>query len=709
MASIKQILLLLWLILTIDAKDIDYILLRPSLYFGLQTQSKTPIFFGLMWNNHYGQRSYFIHLRETAQYSDSVNMKVIRADGLTFSKSTYFDSLNSKYLLNVTYVKPQDHNDAFAVKIQAESLEELNTNIAIYLYIGTTDPTGILHPVITESGLFIEGSTAEYGSFRLKSFGEDVRTYYYGNKTESPYLASDNILPILKSGTSSYTSPACCLPMNHENLLPDESYSDEMNLVVLQRVLTTPFEWSVSFENTASPSPIRSSKDIDNVYELYEARFSKRFELTFPVRFDNGTDWSEFSKQTLSSLLFGLSFFSGTGLIQDPSTGKITELPDRSLLTLIPAKVAFPRGFYWDEAFHQMLMIRWDAKLAQRIATDWHTSSICNETTGWIAREQVLGTECRTRAPSWAWPGQIDQMNPPVYFLTMQQYLHLDRESAISFFKTSLYSRLQNTYNWYMTHCMSKTAPFVFVWNGRKGDSSLDSGLDDFPRHFTFVNGEINIDLQSWMAKISLIMSEIADAVGDVAQSMIYINNYRNITQKMTEILWSESHSFYVDYSPAANGRLDHIGFPGMLPLCLGTETNKTRLEKLLTHMSDKTDLLDNHGWLSLSQRDSKFSRRGNYWRGNLWVNQQYLCCQGLYYYEKQYRERDPSLSKKMFELRKAVQKSLIKLVYDNYFLHDITQGGIYETYHPFDGKGYNNVPFSGWSALVVLMISEDY
>ncbi len=122
--------------------------------------------------------------------------------------------------------------------------------------------------------------------------------------------------------------------------------------------------------------------------------------------------------------------------------------------------------------------------------------SLQNTTTGWIAREQIIGSESQGEAPSWvrttrtrirrclrkvaegdlqAWAGITNQMNPPVFFQTVEE--HVTRNyPASSRFLSQVYPKMQLTYQWYLSNCQTKV-PNTFVWQGRLEDMSLDSGL----------------------------------------------------------------------------------------------------------------------------------------------------------------------------------------------------------------------------------------
>ena len=135
-----------------------------------------------------------------------------------------------------------------------------------------------------------------------------------------------------------------------------------------------------------------------------------------------------------------------------------------------------------------MVAMRFNPELSGKIFQYWFR--LQNSTTGWISRQQTIGAEPKLRCPEWAWWNPVNQMGPPVFYLTAARFLRVNPASAI-YFLGSIYDNMVKTMQWYLDNLQLSRAPFTFVWNGRVADFSLDSGLDDFPRYYGVLPSEM--------------------------------------------------------------------------------------------------------------------------------------------------------------------------------------------------------------------------
>jgi mannosyl-oligosaccharide glucosidase len=121
---------------------------------------------------------------------------------------------------------------------------------------------------------------------------------------------------------------------------------------------------------------------------------------------------------------------------------------------------------------------------------------------GWIAREQILGNEARSRVPIEFLAQHKSNGNPPTFFLTVKKLLNIaeslkakstaehqagdshividsttdDNLSAISTFLHDAYPLLARYFDWYLK-TQAGVAPNTFRWQGRTENHTFTSGM----------------------------------------------------------------------------------------------------------------------------------------------------------------------------------------------------------------------------------------
>src|SRR5690554_3314401 len=127
--------------------------------------------------------------------------------------------------------------------------------------------------------------------------------------------------------------------------------------------------------------------------------------------------YKEYAHNLFSNLLGGIGYFHGTSMVDrsyadeyleeeegfweeaqaaQKRPGVIKEEGPYELFSSIPSRPFFPRGFYWDEGFHLLSISEWDMDLTLNIVKSWFNLV---DGDGWIAREQILGAEARSKVP----------------------------------------------------------------------------------------------------------------------------------------------------------------------------------------------------------------------------------------------------------------------------------------------------------------------
>ncbi|CAM6097694.1 unnamed protein product [Calypogeia fissa] len=106
--------------------------------------------------------------------------------------------------------------------------------------------------------------------------------------------------------------------------------------------------------------------------------FEERFNRTFNLQGKVDTEEElETAKVALSNMIGGIGYFYGQSRIQKPPECLTNSSVDywlywnSSLYTAVLARSTYPRGFLWDEGFHQLLISHWDRNISFEIIENW--------------------------------------------------------------------------------------------------------------------------------------------------------------------------------------------------------------------------------------------------------------------------------------------------------------------------------------------------
>ena len=192
-----------------------------------------------------------------------------------------------------------------------------------------------------------------------------------------------------------------------------------------------PFQFDVVFESASLRAQLRKESkpepprlieaDFNALLESYHAQFVKRFAETFKLKERGVSDERvAMACATFSNLIGGVGFFSGQSIVQSSADSQPVFYWPAHLYTAVPSRSFFPRGFLWDEGFHNILISEWDATITRDIVAHW--LDLMN-TEGWIPREVILGDEARAKVPREFWIQNNQYANPPTLFLTISKLL----------------------------------------------------------------------------------------------------------------------------------------------------------------------------------------------------------------------------------------------------------------------------------------------
>ena len=513
-----------------------------------------------------------------------------------------------------------------------------------------------------------------------------------------------------------------------------------MNLFVQQWSLKLPFEMEVVFESASFTRTERlSGTNFVQALEHYKKEFEKNFEAKFPLKsLGFSREKVGFAQAAFSNMIGGIGYFYGRSRVVSDLTKEPVDYWESPLYTAVPSRPFFPRGFLWDEGFHQLLISQWDPDISKDVIGHW-LDLMNNE--GWIPREQILGDEARTKVPPEFVVQHNENANPPTLILPIKYMI--DKGALGRDYLERIFPRLKQWYNWFNTTQLG-TLPSTYRWHGRDAKSdrelnpkTLTSGLDDYPRASHPSDDERHIDLRCWMAFASGLMADIAKAVGQKSDELHYraTNQYLSDNVLLNKYHWSKAQ-MYSDFgnhtklvklafrSTHPGGPMKKVrvvtsrsgptlkyvnafGYISLFPFLLHVlDPASPNLEKVLSGLRSPDWLWTPYGLRSLSKTDPlymKFNTEhdGPYWRGSVWININFLAVRALNHYANvagPYQE-------KARQIYKDLRNNLITNVYNQYRL----SGYVWEQYDDSTGAGKGVHPFTGWSSLVVLVMAEQF
>ncbi|MCJ1368496.1 Processing alpha glucosidase I [Acarospora aff. strigata] len=529
------------------------------------------------------------------------------------------------------------------------------------------------------------------------------------------------------------------------------------NMHIVQKVFQGPFEFDVIFSSASAPQHV-TSDDLTEGIKAATNAFSDRFStlLTPNAPFTN-PKYEKFSRAMLSNLVGGIGYFYGDSITdrsyapeyEEENEGFWQETAEArmraelkmegpsELYTSIPSRPFFPRGFLWDEGFHLLPVADWDIDLTLDIVQSWF--NLMDED-GWIAREQILGAEARSKVPQEFQVQYPHYANPPTLFLVLETFIdklrlnafsqtdsptqrnfsddvrstHLTNpDLALSYLRT-LYPLLKRHYFWFRRTQWGDIKSYdrdaystkeAYRWRGRTPQHILTSGLDDYPRPQPPHPGELHVDLISWMGMMTRSMGRIAETLGEEEDASEFQGYETAILRNIDDLHWDDKAQTYCDatiddYEESVH--VCHKGYISIFPFLTGLlPADSPRLGAVLDLISDPEELWSEYGIRSLSKRDELYGTEENYWRSPVWININYLAVQSLLTIAQ---TPGPHQSQAR-EVYTRLRKNLVHNIFNQWE----RTGFAWEQYNPETGAGQRTQHFTGWTSLVVkIMVMPD-
>ncbi|KAL4859841.1 Mannosyl-oligosaccharide glucosidase GCS1 [Chlorella vulgaris] len=593
----------------------------------------------------------------------------------------------------------------------------------------------------------------------------------------TPHL--HNLTDLVREGVLSSVRQQYAQGQRQYRLVLPDTVHPRSNVAIVQVTALLPLSLDLSFVGgltdgltdgmLAARVDAVSGSGLQHLLATGDEAFEQQFATTFGTAagstsipaVSSGTA-ATVARAALSNMLGGIGYFFGHSLVRTTQqqhskvVQRTAKLWDTALYSAVPSRSFFPRGFLWDEGFHQLLIRRWDAAISRDILGHWF--DLMNSQ-GWIAREQILGEEARARVPAEYVQQAPDAANPPTFFLLlsdMSQRVAAAAKAgewdaadlADAEFLKAAWPRLRAWYMWFNS-TQAGPVPGSYRWRGREGSSqrelnpkTLTSGLDDAPRASHPSDDERHLDLRCWMALATRALAVIGSNLGLPSKqvqpffdSAAWLEDF----DQLNALHWDEASGEYRDWGshtedmalqqPTAtlsDGRqvpvgemqrvqtgqpprlqlVPQFGYIGLFPLLMRLiPPSSPVLGRQLLLLRDTNRLWTDHGLRSLSQSASLYQQRNTehdppYWRGAIWINVNYVAVQALQHYGSLAGPYQLRAAKLHQELRRNLVQNIVK-EYDR-------TGYLWEQYDDITGQGKGSHPFTGWTALLALMTAND-
>ncbi|KAF1835119.1 glycoside hydrolase [Decorospora gaudefroyi] len=729
---------------------------RPNLYLGLRPRVPNSLIAGLMWGK-------LVDVEKTLRHN--VNM----SDGMARYGWTAYDTrqggrqiiedIGNQIDITTEFIKHstgQSKGD-WGLRIRgiprAGVPPDLKTTVVFYVgmeamdacplckleaheQLGTDADTSVravnmdvLHPELGAASINVSISVNETGQHESTV----VKTL---NVTEgSLWQAKSTFLDTLKVQTKERTVPGPT-----DLVLRNAPGNGNMQLV--QMVCHGRFQFDVLYSNPLSTRAMTSetlTSDIESVTTSFAKKFNQVFNLKPPFKTEQHL---AFSENVFSNLLGGLGYFSGTAKVDTSkkaiyaeTTGNFWEKSEETkkhttpetkgpyeLLTHTPSRATFPRGFLWDEGFHLLLVIEWDADLAIEVLRGW--LALMDED-GWIAREQILGAEAESATPADFITQYPHIANPPTMFLVISKLIdmlngatkyrghpsaYLSKPETGKALITELYPLLKKHYDWFRNSQSGDVEAYSmptanlnegYRWRGRTPETNLASGFDDYPRAEPPDITELHLDAVCWVSVMARTLEKITLFTLSPHDALTYQSHIRGIRTNLETLHWDSKQNMYCDtiMRDDQHTYICHKGYVSLFPLLTGLmDATHPHLAVVLDLLRDPQHLWTDHGIRSLSPQDKNYGMGENYWRSPIWIHINYLLLTQLLVLARASGPHQTRCRAIYTELR----ANLVHTVFSSYRQTGFT----WEQYNTVTGHGQRTQGFTGWTSVVVSVMA---
>ncbi|CAE5958617.1 unnamed protein product [Arabidopsis arenosa] len=735
---------------------------RPQVYFGVRARTPKSLVAGLMWLVMKDGKQVMRHFCENSADLKSFGWR--EHNGRDFGRQELFEQ---DVVLETSFVKSKEgslgYGGDWSIRINVKNMlndDEVKRSAHLFFYLADDGGNGVNLGKdvleLKESSVLASGSRQDVGNWQMHLKSQNhLETHYCGFKM--PDIV--NLSNLVQQNLTAQKGKSGRFQLS-------DTSEDSSNIYVFQISTTTQSTIDIAFVSGIREEASNMEKRIMSLTGLPLSSLLEEKHIEFDAKFKKCFNLSEkldpetllVGKAAIGNMLGGIGYFYGQSKIHVPKSTLDTSEDDfllywpAELYTAVPSRPVFPRGFLWDEGFHQLLIWRWDVHITLEIVGNWLDLMNID---GWIPREQILGAEALSKIPKQYVVQFPSNGNPPTLLLVIRDLINgiraekfskSERDEVLSFLDRA-FVRLDAWFKWFNTSQIGKEKG-SYYWHGRDNitnkelnPQSLSSGLDDYPRASHPSEDERHVDLRCWMYLAADCMNSIQEFMGK--KDRLVTEDYSSIAKLLSDfnllnqMHYDQDHGAYLDFGNhteevrliwkeviTKDGRLSrelvretfgkpelrlipHIGYVSFFPFMFRIiPADSSILDKQLDLISNRNIVWSDYGLLSLAKTSSLYMKYNSeheapYWRGAIWMNMNYMILSSLHHYSTV----DGPYRSKARTIYEELRSNLIRNVVRNY---DQT-GYIWEHYDQTKGTGEGARVFTGWSALILLIMSKEY
>ncbi|KAK6023399.1 mannosyl oligosaccharide glucosidase [Ostertagia ostertagi] len=363
---------------------------RPHTYFGLRTKDPRSPLFGIMW---YQQPNVLQapHMRHWCDQGDGLkSYGWYAADGRTFGRENVTERTGQ---LSFDWINDAD---TWTARVRIEP----RTRYTVILYMAAQESQSKFR-LGNHLRDPITGKTLLFGDIKLMINVKNENEVLHSTLIWDDDVHLDHLNELILMNTRALESDSGLVYQ-----LGQQKPFHEGRFVAVQFNIKTKMEMEIAFStrNHHAKTGSQFTKELSK----REEQFNQRFEQSFNLKGKGYSDIEvKMAKVALSNMLGGIGYWHGYNKFGDIAlfhlftsfqvhVGGETILPygPHELFSAVPSRSFFPRGFLWDEGFHNMLIRRYDPELSLEILVSWLNTM---SEDGWIPREMILGAEAEAK------------------------------------------------------------------------------------------------------------------------------------------------------------------------------------------------------------------------------------------------------------------------------------------------------------------------